>query len=54
MDATNIPKPLDLVVQAAGIATIYNAEDWQRVTRTPAANSAYMGDVAANDPASPH
>ena len=45
-----IPQWLDAAVHAAGITTIYNAEDWQRMTRSPAANAPDMDDDAANDP----
>ena len=48
------PQSIEAAVHAAGIAMIYNAEDWQRVTRTPASNDAHMRDVAANDPSASH
>ena len=53
MDA-NIPQWLDAAVQAAGITTIYNAEDWDRMARVMNVSSAEFAD-AANDPsAAPH
>jgi hypothetical protein len=45
-----IPQWLDAAVQAAGISMIYNAEDWARMTKAPAANHPHMEDPAANDP----
>ena len=48
-----IPQWLDAVVHAAGLCTIYNAEDWARITREPAANAPDMIDLAANDPSHP-
>jgi hypothetical protein len=49
-----IPHWLNAAVEAAGLTTVYNAEDWQRISeklcfqRDP-------GDTAANDPsADPH
>ena len=48
------PQSIEAAVHAAGIAMIYNAADWQRVVRTPAANDAQERDVAANDPSASH
>lgn len=45
-----IPQWLDAAVQAAGISVIYNADDWARLTRAPAANASDASDPAANDP----
>lgn len=50
-----IPQWLDAAIHAAGITTIYNAEDWSRMEKRNAANAADADDPAANDPsASPH
>ena len=47
-----IPQWLDAAVQAAGITTIYNAEDWDRIALQKPDS---MDDEAANDPfAGPH
>lgn len=55
MDQATIPHWLDAAVQAAGISTIYNAEDWSRQERRRSANAYDHDDPAANDPsAAPH
>ena len=51
-----IPQWLDAAVAAAGITTIYNADDWLRFEeKRDAANAPRHDDLAANDPsAAPH
>lgn len=43
-----LPQWLSAAIDAAGISTVYNAEDWERIfARAPVAESK---DSAANDP----
>ena len=44
---TNLPQWLDAAVQAAGITTIYTADDWDRIALMKPES---MNDEAANDP----
>ena len=44
-----IPQWLDAAVKAAGITTIYNAEDWDRITRISTLSTQDYSE-AANDP----
>jgi hypothetical protein len=53
MDQT-IPQWLDAAVKAAGISTIYNDADWDRLAQLAATTWREFND-AANDPsAAPH
>ena len=45
-----IPQWLHAAIEAAGITTIYNADDWSRLNHVPPADGPDASDMAANDP----